>query len=395
MTRKEADRVTNPFIVAGTIADGTGKPEYAGYLLIKDGKIAEAAAGEPGERAAGLPVFDAGEAAIIPGFVDIHCHGGGGGDFTDGRKASTEAAFLHHLRHGTTTLAATTMTASRAEIEQALSNVDEFRRTHEYGSMAAGVHLEGPFISPQFPGAQNPARIAKPNTEWLSAWIRAYPGLIRLITLAPEADGAREVIELAAEHGIAAACGHSNAVYEELREAIGWGLRHAVHCGNAMRGMHHREPGVFGGVLLHDELSTEVIVDGWHLHDAAVRLILKAKPGSVCLITDAMRASGWPDGSYALGGLEVTVTEGAARLGNGALAGSVLTMDRALANLIRITGLPLHKAVPLASSIPAAIIGEHGAGTLEAGKTADLLVIHRRTLQVEKVMLAGSWVETE
>lgn len=383
----------NRLAVAGRIVDGTGKPPFDGTIVIESGRIVEITAGLPSGAAQHLPIQHAGAAWIVPGFVDLHCHGGGGGDFTDGTKESTEAAFLHHLQHGTTSLAATTMTAPLAQLEQALAVVEEFRTVHSAGSMMLGVHMEGPFISKRYPGAQHPDWIVPPDVQQLEAWITSYPGLIRQVTLAPEEAGAEEVIALAVQEGIVAACGHSDATYDQLYGAVQQGLRHAVHCGNAMRGLHHREPGVLGGVMLHEELTTEVILDGYHLHEAVVRLLWRTKPGRVCVITDAIRASGWPDGDYQLGGQQVTVSCGAARLVSGALAGSVLTMDRALAQLVSITGIPLHEAVPAATSLPASIYGETEIGTLEQGKRANLLFLHTDTFTVDKVMLDGKWVK--
>jgi N-acetylglucosamine-6-phosphate deacetylase len=285
------------------------------------------------------------------------------------------------------------MTAPLDQIEDALGVLDHIRQNHPARSMLIGVHLEGPFISPRWPGAQNPQFIAPPQPGRLLEWLRQYPGLVRMLTLAPELSGAEELIRIAASHRIVPACGHTDASYEQIRAAIGWGLRHAVHCGNAMRGFHHREPGTLGAVLLHEELSTELILDGHHLHSAAASFIMKSKPGQVCLVTDAIRASGMAAGSYTLGGLEVIVDRGCARLEDGALAGSVLTMDQSLRNLVIEQQLPLHEAIPYVTSVPARIISSPTKGSIAIGKAADLVLLDPHTLQVRRVMLGGRWLE--
>jgi N-acetylglucosamine-6-phosphate deacetylase len=258
----------------------------------------------------------------------------------------------------------------------------------------AGVHLEGPIISAQWPGAQNPEFIVPPQISWLEEWHQAYPGLVRMLTLAPEAEGAEAAVKWAVKRGMVAACGHTDATYEQMRNAIGWGLSHAVHCCNAMRPFHHREPGTVGAVLLHDEMTTELIVDGVHLHPAAVHLVHKTKAERVCLITDAMAASGGLSGTYDFSGLKVIVEDGVARLENGSLAGSALTMEKALQNFVFHHGVPLHEAVPHATSIPASIIGlGHAKGMLAEGRDADLLILDRNSLKVKRVMLGGHWID--
>jgi N-acetylglucosamine-6-phosphate deacetylase len=380
-------------IIRGMIIDGSGDPGFIGQIRIEDGSIVEVKPAPAEAAADDVHIYAAGDSLILPGFVDIHCHGGGGGDFTDGKQALAESALLHHLAHGTTGMAATTMTTHFEQIEAALSVLEQFRQHHPIRSMLIGVHLEGPFISPRWPGAQNPQYIVPPAPGRLLEWLNRYPGLIRILTLAPEQPGAEELIRIAASHGVVPACGHTDATYEQIRTAIDWGLRHAVHCGNAMRGFHHREPGTFGAVLLHEELSTELILDGFHLHAAASALVMKCKPNQVCLITDAMRASGMTAGTYSLGGLQVTVGQGCARLEDGTLAGSVLTMDQALRNLVFGMQLSVPEAVPYVSSIPARIVGSQSKGTIAAGKSADLVLMDPRTLQVRQVMLGGRWTE--
>lgn len=342
-----------------------------------------------------LQITRAGDAVIVPGFVDLHVHGGGGADVMDADTETLAVMIGHHLRHGSTSLVATTMTAPKTDIDKALAAVETFRRVSPIGEAVIGVHLEGPFISPVFPGAQNPSHISPARAEWLEGWNDRHPGLIRILTLAPETEGAEVTIRAAVALGIVAACGHSNATYDTMQSAIGWGVTHSVHCCNGMRPFHHREPGVVGAVLLHPQLTTELIMDGHHLHPASSELVRRVKGNRVCIVTDAMRASGMPDGEYTLGGLAVDVREGAARLEDGSLAGSTLTMQSALSGLIRQHGLSLYEALPHATSIPAGITGAADKGRIEAGAAADLLLLDPADCTVREVMLGGIWLDAE
>lgn len=388
-------------LLLGMIVDGTGNAPYYGAVGIDGGTITFVHALKDtqsakeafldGEYAEDRLVFEMDKNWILPGFVDIHVHGGGGADVMDGELESIRTLCRHHLLHGTTSIAPTTMTASREAIEKSLETVMEFKQLDDLGGMVLGVHLEGPFISSRWPGAQNPEFISKARVDWLETWVHRFPGLICQLTLAPELQGAEETVKLAVRHGIMAACGHTNATYEQMTDAISWGVSHGVHCCNAMSPFHHRNPGVVGAVLLHDELTTEMIIDGHHLHPAAAKLICKNKQDTVCLVTDAMRASGMEDGVYHFSGLKVHVAQGAARIDNGSLAGSTLTMDLALRNVVQTLGIPLHQAVRHAAEIPARIIGATAKGTIAHGKDADLVIIGRDDWEVKNVMLGGRW----
>ena len=214
--------------------------------------------------------------------------------------------------HGTTGLLATTVTASQEAISKLLDAAYAYKAQPGRCNSLLGVHLEGPFISHKWPGAQNPKYIVPPQQTWLEAWTEQYPDLIRLLTLAPETEGAYSLIEWLTANGIVAACGHTDADYEIIEEAVTDGLRHAVHTYNAMTGLHHRKPGTLGAVMTMDAIMAEVIADGHHVHPAAIRLLVKAKGlDRVILITDAMSAAGLGDGLYDLGGLAVNVKNGA------------------------------------------------------------------------------------
>lgn len=322
--------------------------------------------------------IDAGGAYLLPGFIDIHVHGGFGGDFMDADVSSYERITSFHASYGTTSMLATTVTASKEDVFQVLEASAAYRSAPRNGAKLAGVHLEGPFINPQWSGAQNPAYIVPPRTDWLQDWTAAYPGLIKIVTLAPEREGALEAVAWLTQNGIVASAGHTDATFEQVRKAADSGLRHAVHTFNAMRGIHHREPGTAGAVMTDSRIMAEVIADGHHVHPACIRMLANAKgPDGLVLITDAISASGLGSGNYQLGGLEVIMSDGVARLAQGgALAGSTLTMIQAFRYAVEVVGLSVVDASRAASGNPARVVGIGGAtGSLTAGKQADVLLV--------------------
>ncbi|MCM3785850.1 N-acetylglucosamine-6-phosphate deacetylase [Neobacillus mesonae] len=329
---------------------------------------------------------------ILPGFIDIHVHGGGGYDFMNSNKEVLDTITSYHASQGTTTMLATTMTAPKAWIDQVLQEVNEYRSHEMPHAQLAGVHLEGPFISPKWPGAQNPEHISLPDVNWLISWEKQYPGLIRQVTLAPEREGAHEVISWLSKNRIIAALGHTDATYEEVEAAVDAGLHHAVHTFNAMTPLHHRKPGAAGAVLSDERISAEVIADGIHVHPGAVSLIaqLKSRLQKLVLITDAISATGLEDGNYTLGDLPVIVKEGVARLEDGVtLAGSTLTMIRGFRFLIQEVGLSIVEASQAASHNPAHLLGiQDVTGTIEQGKQADILLVDS-SLELEQVWIKG------
>lgn len=338
-------------------------------------------------------VIQGNDGYIVPGFIDIHVHGGGGEDFMDSSKEILDTITSYHASQGTTTMLATTMTAPKEWIDKVLHEVNEYRAQPMPYAQLAGVHLEGPFISPKWPGAQNPEHISLPDVNWLISWEKMYPGLIRQVTLAPEREGAHEVIKWLREQHITAALGHTDATYEEVEAAVEAGLHHAVHTFNAMTTLHHRKPGTAGAVLSDRRISAEVIADGIHVHPAAVSLIaqLKSSIHKLVLITDAISATGLPDGNYTLGDLPVAVTEGVARLEDGiTLAGSTLTMIRGFQFLVKEVGLSIVEASQAASHNPASLLGLlNVTGTIEQGKQADILLLDS-SLELTDVWIKGS-----
>lgn len=332
------------------------------------------------------------DSLLLPGFVDVHVHGGAGHDFMYADEQALDEITAFHAANGTTTMLATTMTASKAEIDQVLATVNAYRSREMPYAQLAGVHLEGPFISPKWPGAQNPAHIVPANIDWLEEWASAYPGLMRQVTLAPEREGAKEAIAWLRRHGITAALGHTDATYEEAIAAADAGLNQAVHTFNAMTPLHHRKPGVAGAVLSDPRIRAEIIADGVHVHAAAIGILARLKgPDRLILITDAMSAAGLNDGEYAIGDLPVTVRDGIATLRDNpaSLAGSTLTMIKGFRFLVQEVGLSLEDASKAASYNPAVSLGlERQIGSLEAGKQADLLCLDK-DLQLRAVWIRG------
>lgn len=366
-----------------------------GVLAWRDEKILYAGLPEglPEQiRREALPLSVPERGLIVPGFIDIHVHGGNGEDFMDASPEVLDKISSFHSTQGTTAMLATSMTAPKERLDSVLAEVDRYRSGEMPYAQLEGVHLEGPFFSPKWPGAQNPEHIILPDVSWLEAWEKQYPGLIRQVTLAPEREGALEVISWLREQRITAALGHTDATYEEVERAVEAGLHHAVHTFNAMTPLHHRLPGAAGAVLSNPRISAEVIADGIHVHPAAISILaqLKQHDDQLVLITDAMSATGLDDGEYKIGDLPVIVKHGEARLKDGgALAGSTLTMIRGFRYLVQEVGLSLNAASRAASLTPARLLGiDHRTGSLAQGKQADIVLLNAE-LDIEGVWVKG------
>ncbi|GIE97967.1 N-acetylglucosamine-6-phosphate deacetylase [Paractinoplanes rishiriensis] len=328
----------------------------------------------------------AGDDVIVPGFVDIHCHGGGGHTFTTGDAEAARGAAAFHLAHGTTTVLASLVSAPFELMRDATAAYQPLISE----GVLAGVHYEGPYLSGARCGAQNPAYLRDPSVAELTALIAL--GGVRMVTIAPELPGALEAIALLRRHGVVAALGHTDATYDQTRLALQAGAGVGTHLFNGMRPPHHREPGPVVG-LLSSAAICELVADNIHLHPGMLAFAAhSAGPGRAALITDAMDAAGMPDGRYDLGGQEVIVAEGVARLSrNGAIAGSTLTMDAALRNAVA-AGISLPDAAAMAATTPARALGlDDRLGALEAGLRADLAVLDAN-LQLKRVMRAGTWI---
>ncbi|MFT4416163.1 N-acetylglucosamine-6-phosphate deacetylase [Fredinandcohnia humi] len=317
--------------------------------------------------------------SLIPGMIDLHIHGAAGSDVMDAEPEALQTMAKALPREGTTSFLATTMTTSKADIEQALENIASYIPNQQPGdSEILGAHLEGPFLSPKRAGAQHPDNIIEPDIELFKKWQNASGDNIKLVTLAPERPGGLELTSYLKNNGVVASIGHSDAVYEEVEEAIRAGVTHATHLFNGMRGIHHREPGVAGAVLLHDEVTCEMIVDGIHIAPKMVTFAYKNKgPKGVILVTDAMRAKCLGAGTYDLGGQEVIVNEERAVLKDGTLAGSILKLNDAVRNMMEFSQCSLADIVQMTSGNPAKQIRVFDRkGSIKAGKDADVVVVN-------------------
>ena len=323
---------------------------------------------------------------VVPGFVDLHVHGGGGADTMQGGGAIDTIARTH-LRHGTTSLLATTMTAPRAEIEAALAAIAPACRARTPGAARVlGVHLEGPYISPDKLGAQ-PAFAAPPSVAEILALQAIAP--LRVVTLAPELPGALDMVAALVREGVRVQLGHGAGSYDDACAALARGASGFTHLFNAMSPLHHRAPGLVGAALAH-AAHAELIPDLLHVHPGAIRAALRAIPGLYC-VTDATAAAAMPDGEYLLGRHRVSKCAGGVRLADGTLAGSTLTMDQALRNLVFALGLPLPQAVRRVATHAAQYLGLADRGVIAAGAWADLAILDAG-LQLQRVVVEGEEV---
>jgi N-acetylglucosamine-6-phosphate deacetylase len=357
-----------------------------GWLLLGSDRILELGEGPPPRT----PDLDLRDATVVPGFIDLHVHGGGGASFDTGTADAADVVAAAHLAHGTTSMAASLVTDTPARMVDAVRELALLVQDDRL----AGIHLEGPWLSPRRSGAHQPGALAEPTPAAVESLLVAGDGAVRMVTLAPELTGGIEAVRQISTAGVVAAVGHTDATYDQTRAAIDAGARLGTHLFNAMRPLHHREPGPVGA-LLDSPVDVELIADGVHLHPAVLRTAFAAKPGRTLLVTDAMAAAGSPDGDYRLGPMSIEVREGVARLadgsGTGAIAGSTLTMDAAVRFAVRTAGLPLLDVVHAASTTPAAAWGLSDVGALEAGRRADLVVLDDG-LEVVRVMRSGAWV---
>jgi N-acetylglucosamine-6-phosphate deacetylase len=364
-------------VLRGRVVTPTGVIED-GLVRIADGRIGDVA--PAGRSRAGTSA-----AWILPGFVDLHVHGGGGHTFTTGDPDQAAGAIAFHRSHGTTTTLASLVTSSPEDTRRAAADLASLVHQGEL----AGVHLEGPYLAPGRCGAQNPAYLRDADSDEIADLLTL--GVVRVVTVAPEVPGALAAIRQLAARGVVPAIGHTDATYEQTRAAIEVGARLATHLCNAMRPVHHREPGPIVALLDAPEVVCEQIADGVHLHDGMLRHVAHAAgPDRVALVTDAMAAAGMDDGEFELAGLAVTVRGGVARLaGDGTIAGSTLTMDAAVRRAVH-SGLPIEDAARMAATTPARVLGLDGElGAIAAGLRADLVLLDEE-LRVTGVLRNGA-----
>lgn len=329
---------------------------------------------------------------LAPGFVDVHVHGAAGADFMDGEPEAVRRICAAHARHGSTALMATTLSAEPRDLERAVDAARSVIEAPVPGSArVVGVHFEGPWISPQWAGAQEPSVLRAAQAEELEGWLAQLgsASLPVMCTVAPEVEGVLSLIERYGSRVIFA-IGHSGADYALGRRALEAGARHFTHLFNAMRGLHHREPGLVGAALESESATAELVADGAHVHPAVLGVASRVLAGRGVLVTDAMRACGMPDGEYSLYRHRVHVSQGVARLPDGTLAGSVLTMDRAVRTVVEGASVELARALSMASEVPARLLGIEGShGHLAAGRRADVVVMAPRGLEVVAVLSGG------
>lgn len=364
------------------LSDGIRGP---GFVTVEADRIVSVASGRHPQ-----PDLDCSSGTLAPGFIDLQINGAAGCDFLSPTESGLAAADAYLLRTGTVAYLPTLISAPEDRVRAALGFfATRARRPGAPGIL--GVHLEGPFLSPARRGAHRSAYLRTPSVEWIGRLIDDFQGVIRLVTLAPELDGALPVIDRLVARGVAVAVGHTDATYAQAMAAFDRGARLATHLFNGMRPFHHREPGVVGAALARPDVTCSLIADFVHLHPAVVQHVITVKgPWRTALVTDAIAAAGTPESESTLGGQGVRLERGAPRLPDGTLAGSVLAMDQAVRN-IRALGVSLLDAVHMAAATPAHVIGGHDASieaSIREGARADLVVLDDQE-QVAVVVVAG------
>ncbi|NEB81324.1 N-acetylglucosamine-6-phosphate deacetylase [Streptomyces sp. SID14478] len=359
----------------GTVTDGR--------VIVDGTKIAGSAPGD-------APLVDLSGHWVVPGFVDMHNHGGGGASFTSGTVEDILTGVHTHRLHGTTTVVASFVTGEMDFLAQRAGLLSELAEQGEI----AGIHFEGPFISPCRKGAHDETLLRDPDPAAVRKLVDAARGRAKMVTLATELPGGIDSVRLLAEQGVIAAIGHTDATYEQTVEAIDAGATVATHLFNAMPQLGHRAPGPIAALLEDDRITVELINDGTHLHPASLELAFHHKGGEkVAFITDAMDAAGFGDGRYMLGPMEVEVKDSVARLvEGGSIAGSTLTLDRAFKRAVTVDRLSVEDTVQAISANPARLLGMYDrVGSLEPGKDADLVVLDEE-FELKGVMRRGEWI---
>ncbi|HEY9898407.1 MAG TPA: N-acetylglucosamine-6-phosphate deacetylase [Pantanalinema sp.] len=378
--------MTKTLLTGGSVSTPAGIQEGA-EVLIEGDRIQ--AVGTALSRPSGVSIVDVEGALIAPGFIDAHIHGGLSFDTMDANPEALFAISMHLARHGVTAWLPTTVACEATLLDRILSAVGAAKAAEPTGARILGAHLESNFLSPRYKGAQ-PAECLRPTGDpELRAVLSRHAGTIRLLTLAPELEGADGLIRELVASGVVVSVGHTDATYDQVLSAVEAGSSRLTHLCNAQRGFHHREPGVLGAGLVCDALFTEVIADLEHVHPAGLTIAYRCKgPSRLMLVSDAVRGTGLPPGEYELGGQTTFLDGRTSRFADGTIAGSVITLDRAVRNMVRTVGVPLHEAIAMASDVPARSLGLSDLGRVAPGYRADLVVLSG-ALEVRATYVAG------
>lgn len=358
-----------------------------GWLLVSGGQIAALGWGDAPD-VPDAEVIDAGGKTLLPGFVDIHVHGGANREAMDATPDALATMAHFYAQHGVTSFLATTWTDSRDRVQAALDCIAAAVGQQPQGATLLGAHIEGPYLNPERCGAQSTTYIRRAAPDEALAFLDT--GIVRLMALAPEYPENHWLIHECVRRGITVSAAHTAATYEQMRAAVAMGLTQTTHTGNAMTGLHHREPGTLGAALTLPQIKAELIADNIHIHPAVMDIIYRCKGADgLILVSDAIRGAGMPDGEYSIDERTITIRDGIVRLPDGTLAGSTLTMERALRNLLAATGEPLAALWQTSSLNAARAIGvSNRKGSLEVGKDADLVLVDD-AINVEMTVAEG------
>jgi N-acetylglucosamine-6-phosphate deacetylase len=372
-------------IESGEVYKPSKMPE--GTVVIVDGNKVTFVGPKEAKYPDNTEIIDASDKIVTPGFIDMHIHGCAGFDVTEGKYGFLEEMSKFLAKHGVTSFLPTVVSTTKRRIIKAIENVREAQK--KKGANVLGLYLEGPYLNVEKAGAQNPQYIRDPNLTEVNEILDVAGKTVKVVALAPEKVNAIQVIKELKKRGIVASAAHTNASYHEMLVAIEAGLSHVTHVFNAMRDFNGREIGAVGAALLHEELTTELIADGVHVHPSAIKMLVKMKGyDKVVLISDAISATGLPDGKYELGGLEILVKSGISTLRSGVLAGSTLTLDRAVKNMITLANVPVSEAIKMATLNPARVLRLKTKGEIKAGTDADIAILDRN-FNVQSVMIRG------
>ncbi len=359
-------------------------------MIIENGYVKKIVTG--GDKERGAEKLEYRGCIAVPGFIDIHIHGYGGID-VNYLKSEKDLEKMSEMlvKHGVTTFLPTTVSFPIDELKKSAELISNVASHSGKGAEVAGIYFEGPYLSKEKAGAQNPEFLKDPSVEEVKELYRASKGLMKILALAPELPGSSTVIKELNKLGVIAAVAHTNATFSEAMKAFDLGAKLCTHIFNGMRVFHHREPGAAFAGLLRDDVYVEFIGDLIHLHPGTISLIYKNKPSDkIIAVTDAISATGLPDGEYRRGGLEIVVKDGISRVKEtGGLAGSTLTLDKALRNLVLKVGIPLQKALKFMTENPARLLGLRDRGILRPGYRADIVLLDRETLEIKATIIKG------